>query len=214
MEAELVTKEVEPNLHHIYNSNTREYEILDLNTGKSIGSIGEEVASRDYSLLMGDKLCHYIREGKTLREICNIEDMPDIHRFYAWLAIYPQLSIRYEQARKQRADSYHDKIIEVAMGLTDKDDVPVAKLQIDTLKWAAEKASPDYYGKKEEKAAGTSISVVLHTGVLDSKGPKDIIIDEHGTFRGFGEAELLIEPEEKDEVVLTKERWDESPIEE
>lgn len=216
MENEVALKDAEPNLHHIYNSNTRSYEVIDLNTGRVHNAvIGEETVPETYSLLMGDKLCHHIREGKTLREICKMDDMPDIHRFYAWLAIYPQLRVRYEQARKQRADSFHDQLIEVAMGVADKDDVPVAKLKIETLKWAAEKASPDYYGKKEEKVAGgTSISVVLHTGVLDSKGPKDIIIDEGGTFRGFGSEAEVHEIETSTDIVLTKERWEESPTEE
>lgn len=66
-----------------------------------------------------------------------------------------------------------------------KDDVPAAKLRVDTLKWAAEKASPEYYGKQDKVSTGTSISVTLHTGVLDTKAPTDIVIDEFGNFKGF-----------------------------
>ena len=71
------------------------------------------------------------------------------------------------------------------MSMPSKDDVPGCKLAVDTLKWAAEKASPDYYGKREQVQGGTSISVILNTGVLDTKAPPDIVIDEFGNFKGY-----------------------------
>lgn len=198
----------ESTLHHIYNQNTRDYDVLDLSTGKILEIVKDETTPKEYSLLLGDRLCDMIREGKTISNICKDPSMPTATRFYAWLALYPQLRIRYEQARKQRADAFHDKIIDIADNLDDKDQVPVAKVRIDAYKWAAEKASPDYYGKKEEKASIGSINVTLHTGVLDSVGPKDIIIDEFGNFKGFGEVQDIAPELIEVEIIQTTDRWE------
>jgi hypothetical protein len=137
-------------------------------------------------------------------------DMPESSRIYAWLSLHPEFRIRYEQARKQRADVFHDLVIEEARNAISKDDVPVAKLRIDSYKWAAEKASPDYYGKKDDKVSGpASINITLHTGVLDSEGPKDILIDEFGNFKGFddgkGNKETVVVTVEPTPVL--QERW-------
>lgn len=204
-------KEINP--HYIYNQQTRKYDVLDLNTGKWVDSVNKEPTSMIYNLQMADTICDHIREGRTLKEICSNADMPTQTRFYAWLALYPELRIRYEQARKQRADCFHDKALEIALSMPNKDMVPGCKLAVDTLKWAAEKASPDYYGKKEEKASGgTAINITLHTGVLDSQAPKDIIVDEFGNFKGFDDGTYR---EEDSEVLVTdssgvpnKERWE------
>ena len=174
------------NPHYIYNPETRKYDVLDLNTGKWVDAVKFEPTSTIYNLQMADTICDQIREGRTLQSICSEKEMPTTTRFYAWLSLYPELRVRYEQARKQRADRYHDKALEIALSMPNKDMVPGCKLAVDTLKWAAEKASPDYYGKKEDKVqGGPSVSITLNTGVLDTKAPTDIIIDEFGNFKGF-----------------------------
>jgi hypothetical protein len=213
LENELQTIELEKsNLHYIYNNAKKNYDVLDLSTGKYLDSVIYEPQSAIYNLQMADTICDKIRAGQTLKQICQTPNMPTSTRFYAWLALYPELRVRYEQARKQRADSFHDQALEIALSMPNKDMVPGCKLAVDTLKWAAEKASPDYYGKKEEKASIGSINVVLHTGVIDSVAPKDIIIDEFGNFKGFdtGNGENLLQDVEVT-VIDTKqssERWE------
>ena len=133
----------EPNLHHIYNPATRKYDIIDLDTGKTYDPITYTPDPVEYSLQMVDLICARIRAGETLQAICQDREMPTIHRAYAWLALYPEFRVRYEQVRKQRADSFHDRALEIALSMPEKDMVPAAKLAVDTLKWAAEKASPD-----------------------------------------------------------------------
>lgn len=203
----------EDNLHYIYNPQTRKHDVLDLNTGRLVDAVKFEPTSTIYNLQMADTICDHIREGKTLQAICKEPNMPTTTRFYAWLALYPELRVRYEQARKQRADRYHDQALDIALSMPNKDMVPGCKLAVDTLKWAAEKASPDYYGKKEEKLqGGSSINITLNTGVLDTKAPTDIIIDEFGNFKGFqskGDTdEQDSEPQGKaPDRPLGKDRW-------
>ena len=53
---------------------------------------------------------------------------------------------------KERAESFQDKAIDLAIdniGIDSKE-VASVRLAVDTLKWAAEKNDPDRFGKKEE----------------------------------------------------------------
>lgn len=118
-----------------------------------------------------------------------MENMPNQHRVYAWMAIYPEFKARYKEARKQRADYHADKVVDIAerAEMSHKDSIPGLKLAADLHKWAAEKQDPESYGppKDSGKGGGNSINITLHTGVLDSKSPSDIIVDMHGNFKGF-----------------------------
>lgn len=139
--------------------------------------------------------------------------MPSYSRIMAWEALYPEFKIRVQAARRQRAEAFADMALETALAVTNKDDVPAAKLAVDTLKWRAEKADPDNYGSKKESDGpkGTSISITLHTGVLDSPAPKDIVVDEFGNFKGF-DGDVIEESRFEDhEVVveLSKDRFKE-----
>lgn len=177
-------------LHYIWNNRTRKFDVLDLSTGRYLEPVTFEPNPTEASELMMDVICDQIREGKTLQQVCSDPNMPSASRFYMWLAQYPDLRVRYEQARKQRADRFHDMALDIALAIPNKDMVPGAKLAVDTLKWAAEKANPEAYGKKEaDGPKGTSISITLHTGVLDAQQPADIIVDEFGNFKGFANNE-------------------------
>lgn len=200
------------NLHYIWNSSIKKFDVIDIETGKKYDPVEYHLTANEYSPLMADVICEQIREGKTLQAVCQEQGMPSATRFYIWLSLHPELRIKYEQARKQRADRFHDKALEIALAMPSKDMVPGAKLAIDTLKWAAEKANPDYYGKKEtEGPKGTSINITLHTGVLDAQAPQDIVVDEFGNFKGFADS---LEKEEVSDIVevetveLSKDRWE------
>ena len=193
------------NLHYIYNNKTCKYDVIDLNTGKMYEPAMVEADAYNYSLAMADVICALIRDGKPLTQICSMQDMPSVHRVYAWMALHPEFKIRYDQARKQRADAYHDRVMVIAeqAGTAHKDFVPGMKLAADLFKWGAEKGNPDIYGAKKDDSGpkGTNINITLHTGVLDSGLPTDIVVDEHGNFKGFGDV--------KEVEVDTGERGDE-----
>lgn len=144
--------------------------------------------SSDYSLAIVDILCDGVREGLNLRELLKEPNMPSIGKVYAWMALHPEFKTRYKEARKQRADLYFDNAIDLAMTPRGKDDVPAAKLAVDTLKWAAEKSNPELYGKVDDKGVKTEtkVNIILNTGVLNTPAPSDIIVDEFGNFQGFG----------------------------
>ena len=113
---------------------------------------------------------------------------------YAWKATIPVFKERLNEARKQRAESFQDKAIDLAIDNVgiDSKEVASVRLAVDTLKWAAEKNDPDRFGKKEEgagKSGGNSVKIVLNTGVLDTVMPSNIVVDETGNFLGFEETD-------------------------
>lgn len=159
---------------HIYNPAKRKYEVLCLKTGRLLEEVDQNTSPTVYSTQIADSICDRIRAGETLQSICRDPNMPSVTRIYHWMSIHPDLRIRYEQARLQRADAFHDKAIELGLSMPSKDDVPATKLAVDTLKWAAEKASPNYYGsKKEEDVIHKPTIIVLNTGI-DREGAPSI----------------------------------------
>lgn len=176
-------------IHHIYNPDTQSYDVICLKTGDIIDSVNPRNLTpyrTQYSLLKADQICQMLIEGKTLKQICSMPDMPSSARIYHWLAMHPEFKQRYEEARKQRAEYFHDEAIHIATQPLMKDEVPGAKLAVETLKWAAEKNDPHRFGKKDTvEHTGQAINITLQTGVLDTPRPTDIIVDEYGNFKGF-----------------------------
>lgn len=207
---------MEPNLLHIWNKDSQKYDIIDLNTGRLHAQEEFKPVAHTYSTMLADHICGMIREGRTLQDICRQPDMPSINRIYGWLNLHPDFKRRYQMARKDRADHFHDKALDIALHVNHKDDVPAAKLAVDTLKWAAEKANPENYGQKTEvkQTGGQTVTISLHTGVLDTPKPADIIVDEFGNFKGFADGtqvDMDTEGREGDSggvVELSTDRWE------
>jgi hypothetical protein len=177
-------------IHHIYNDETKSYDVICLKTGDIIDTLSVDkhniIPKNTYSPMKADIICNLVREGVTLANICKRKDMPSSTLVYHWLATRADFKHKYMEARKQRAEVFHDKALEVALTPMMKDEVPAAKLAVDTLKWAAEKNDPDRFGKKDTvEHTGQAINITLHTGVLDTPSPVDIIVDEFGNFKGF-----------------------------
>ena len=157
---------------YIYNPMDKRYEVLDLKTGRLLESTTQETSPTTYSVQLADEICDRIRSGESLQMIYKDHKMPTAPRFYHWLSLHPELRSRYEQARLQRADYYHDRALEIGTSMPSKDDVAGMKLAVDTLKWAAEKASPNYYGsKKEEVTVNQPTVIIMNTGIDRAGAP-------------------------------------------
>lgn len=78
---------------------------------------------------------------------------------------------RYARAREIQAELWFDGLIDASRGITDKDDVPAARLEIDTLKWAIGKNHIARFGDK---------NTVVHEGGDPTK-PIRTVTDEMST---------------------------------
>jgi hypothetical protein len=92
-----------------------------------------------------DRVCLEIAEGKSLRSICEADDMPAAETIRVWLIEDGEFSAQYTRAREEQADFYADEIIDIADTAKDAN---LARLQIDARKWKASKLQPKKYGDK------------------------------------------------------------------
>lgn len=156
------------------NKETGKIEQIDLRTGKKYEPY-LPVRQGEFCNTTADLICNAIREGDSLKQVCKENNIP-ISVFYAWLSVYPEFKMRYNDARVQRSDYHFHKAVDVAeTALTaTKDEIPGIKVVVDTHKWAAEKSDPERYGtRKTEIEINQPSVIVLNTGI-DREGAPSI----------------------------------------
>jgi hypothetical protein len=85
-----------------------------------------------------------------------------------WARKHPDFGDALKNAREDRAEYYHDKVIETVEALKEKDDVPVVKEQVAAYKWAAEKGNPNRYGKSTAEGSVGNVTIIVDTGIPDA----------------------------------------------
>ncbi|MHA3913860.1 terminase small subunit-like protein [Halovulum sp. GXIMD14793] len=103
-----------------------------------------------FSQALFDKICDRIANGESLRSICQGKDMPSKTAVFKWLKADGNGSLvdQYVRAREGQADAIFDECLNLADEVNGPEDVPKARLQIDTRKWMAGKLRPKVYGDK------------------------------------------------------------------
>ena len=91
------------------------------------------------------RVCRELAEGKSLRAICQAEDMPTADTVRLWLIEDATFAAHYTRAREEQADYYADEIIEIS---DTEDDANKARVRIDARKWVAGTLRPKKYGEK------------------------------------------------------------------
>ena len=124
-------------------------------------------ASYPYSEQTKDAVCILLAEGKTMTQIAKIEGFPPLYILYKWSKIHKDYREEVIEAKKMRADFYHDKVLQTA---EETDSWKVARqnaLKINAYKWAAEVNSPAVYGKKTTIQGNPDqpVEFVVRTGV-------------------------------------------------
>ena len=175
------------NTHVVFNPETREYELISLDSGEivSSGNLQTSVAQYVFNADIAIWVCQEVRKGRTLTEIGDDSRFPPYEVITHWKRMHPLFADQIRLARKDRAEGYHDKIIDMADRLNDngnlmsKEELAAKKIAMDAYKWAAEKNDPDSFGKKQEikhegNAAPTTI--IVNTGIVRQK--PDVIVEE------------------------------------
>jgi hypothetical protein len=117
-------------------------------------SFSEEIAA---------EICSQLADGKSLRKICESDDMPDKATVFRWLGDerYKTFRDQYTRAREAQADYLAEEILEIADSgendtyvdesgnkRTDQDVIGRSRLRVDARKWLASKMYPKKYGDK------------------------------------------------------------------
>lgn len=120
-----------------------------------------------YAETTADHICRFLVEGNTLDAIGKMPEMPPIHILYKWMARYPEFKTRVKEARKLRAENFHDKALETAKN-SKESRVQSDRLKVETLKWAAERGDPDSYGKQTKIVGDPErpIAILVDTGIV------------------------------------------------
>lgn len=134
----------------------------------------------DYTNEVADYICEQLVEGRSLRDICREESMPNIATVFRWLHKFPEFGDQYARAREEQAETLADEIISIADDKTrdmkvleDGREVPDAevvarsRLRVEARKWVASKLKPKKYGDKIQQE---------HTSPDGSMGPTRIEI--------------------------------------
>lgn len=119
-----------------------------------------------------ERIFALMREGKSLREICHINEWPN-SSVNDWLK--REFAGQYAQAQEERADFFFDEILDIANSTPDdKEAVQAAKLKIDTRKWIMGRMNPKKYGEKVNVDMSGEAKVT-HDGVVEL-APNDMAI--------------------------------------
>lgn len=123
-----------------------------------------------YSQLLVDMLCEYMIEGYGVKDACQLVGI-SYRTFCHWRRENEEFRQTLEDLRKDRAELYHDKVLEVAE--KGSNDTNRDKLHVDALKWAAEKGDSEKFGAKTKITGDKNapITFVIDTGIRKDELP-------------------------------------------
>ncbi len=122
-----------------------------------------------YSVVTGDMICKLIAEGKSVKEIGEIEGYPSAHVIWGWARKFPEFKAELKAAREQQAEVFTDKIMAMAAeeGFHEKE-VAGKRLIFDALKHMAQVRNPGEYGAKTKIVGDPEapIGFIINTGIV------------------------------------------------
>lgn len=136
---------------------------------------------------IGKAVCLLVREGFTLKEVVQRLPIKSVTNIYSWRSNHVDFREAFEAAKKDAADTFADRILEVAScDSISKEDVPGERLKVESYKWLAEKANPQKYSPKSVISADEDhpLQILIDTGIsrLESKETEETLeqeVDSH-----------------------------------
>lgn len=110
----------------------------------------------EFSQAIANEICDRLAKGESLRKICGEERddfIPGRTTVLKWLAENEAFASQYARARELQADAKFEEAWEIAETAT-VENVQVARLKIDTIKWQTAKLQPKKYGDKVALTGG------------------------------------------------------------
>ncbi len=117
-----------------------------------------------FSQVTCDHILNLVSEGHLISKIGLMQGLPNYNVIKNWLREYPEFREKMKIAREIRAETFHDKILEMADGVKESDS-KASRVKLDAWKWAAGVGSPDQYGNQTKVVGGAAIQIIIETGV-------------------------------------------------
>ena len=103
-----------------------------------------------YTEDLAKEFCRRIAMGRSLRSVCEDEDMPDSTTVFEWKKRHAGFTELYAHATEERGLTYGDRITDLIDSvLAGEYEVDRARLALDGLKWTAARLAPKQYGDKQ-----------------------------------------------------------------
>jgi hypothetical protein len=126
-----------------------------------------------------DLLCEKIAHGMGLTEACQESGMPSYTAVNGWRRKHAWVEEALTRAREDRAESLRDRAMKLARDTEADDPFDNAKLQVDTIKWAAAVDSSRYSPRAKIEATITApTQLVVLTGIDRSREVSETITEE------------------------------------
>jgi len=140
-----------------------------------------------YSHHLGDIVCQRIADGVKISDIAKAPGFPTASTIARWTMQHPLFKMKFKMARRAIAMKCAEKMLDVAevdlekgtVGYIQKDEAPGKKIQMDTLKWLAEKSDSEFFTTKHVTHHGDEekpIKFIIETGIDRSAGK---VVDAH-----------------------------------
>lgn len=124
-----------------------------------------------------NSICDQLADGKSLKRICEADDMPDKATFYNWINNNQDLLDKYARAKDDASDALAEDIQNIADDvLSGKYEPNNARVAIDAKKWIASKLKPKKYGDKIDMTTnGKDLPTPILSGLSRTNINDDII---------------------------------------
>lgn len=102
-----------------------------------------------YSEELADRICELLGQGKSLRRICLMDDMPDRSTVNKWIDYVDGFAAKYARAREEQAEYHHDEMDEIEEEVRNGTlDPKAANVILGNKRWRMEKLKPKATAKK------------------------------------------------------------------
>jgi hypothetical protein len=104
-----------------------------------------------------EKVITEIQTGRSLRQVCGDEGMPNFRTVQRWIVSDGSFAVRYARARTAQADTLFDRMeaVEEAVSAGTMDS-HAARVVLDSMRWRASKLAPKIYGDRLDVSVSDS----------------------------------------------------------
>jgi hypothetical protein len=121
-----------------------------------------------YTEELAKEFCRRIAMGRSLRSVCEDEDMPDSTTVFEWKRKQAGFTELYARATEERGLTYGDRITDLVDAvLAGEYEVDRARLALDGLKWTAARLAPKQYGDKQQVEVTADLGATAARVLMD-----------------------------------------------
>jgi hypothetical protein len=113
-----------------------------------------------------------VASGKTFAELDKLKQFPSTRTVFYWYARDSEFKNLIDEARRVRAEFYHDQLVEVAERV-EEDNARSSKVKADIFKHLMGVNDKERFGQAPKQDAGpTTVNIVFQTGISRDASPK------------------------------------------